>query len=379
MKTSQEMWTAKTGWHQLTPELEVAPQLVLAFGSTSVLQDAKLYKQVAEKYLGSNIIWCSTAGEILDTQVHDDSLCITAVHFEKTNLQFAQAAIKDVSESKAIGAQLASSLPTETLQHVLVFSDGLSVNGSELIAGITANLPKTVSVTGGLVADGSNFEKTLVSLNASPAQGNVILVGLFSKSLNIGFGSLGGWDTFGPKRTITKSKNNVVYEIDNKPALELYKTYLGDQAKNLPSSALLFPLNVQLAGTEEEVVRTILNVNEADQSMTFAGDVPEGSTSQLMRANFERLIDGASGAAANSTESLKDGRAELALLISCVGRKLVLKERTEEEVEAVRDVVGNRAAITGFYSYGELCPTAASQQQCQLHNQTMTITTIRED
>ena len=127
------------------------------------------------------------------------------------------------------------------------------------------------------------------------------------------------------------------------------------------------------------MVRTILSVNEDDQSITFAGDMPEGTRTTLMKANFERLIDGAAGAGSMSIESLGAGHAELAILISCVGRKLVLKERVEEEVEAVRAVMGDRAAIAGFYSYGELCPVAASEKQCELHNQTMTITTLREE
>jgi hypothetical protein len=198
----------------------------------------------------------------------------------------------------------------------------------------------------------------------------------------VGYGSLGGWDTFGIERTITKSKGNILYELDGKPALELYKTYLGDQAKGLPSAGLLFPLRLRVNEADDqeaEVVRTILGVSEQDQSMTFVGDMPEGGRVALMKANFERLIDGASGAGTMSIEPLGSKPAELAILISCIGRKLVLKDRTEEEVEAVRAAIGERAAIAGFYSYGELCPTAATEKQCRLHNQTMTITTFRED
>jgi hypothetical protein len=126
------------------------------------------------------------------------------------------------------------------------------------------------------------------------------------------------------------------------------------------------------------VVRTILAVSEADQSMTFAGDVPEGSYAQLMKANFDRLIDGAVGAARASQRSLTGTSPDLAILISCVGRKLVLKQRIEEEVEGVRDVVGEHTVLTGFYSYGEISPFAAGAS-CELHNQTMTITTFREE
>jgi hypothetical protein len=171
--------------------------------------------------------------------------------------------------------------------------------------------------------------------------------------------------------------------LDGKDALALYKEYLGDElARELPSSGLLFPLSLKITadnGQEVQVVRTLLSVDEAEHSMTFAGDMPQGVIAQLMKANFERLIDGAGKAASMSLTSLSGAKPDLAILISCVGRKLVLKERTVEEVEAVALMVGDQAALAGFYSYGEICPTAASDKQCQLHNQTMTITTFREE
>jgi len=193
----------------------------------------------------------------------------------------------------------------------------------------------------------------------------------------VGFGSLGGWDAFGPERLITRSKENVLYELDGRSALDLYKNYLGDHARNLPSSALLFPLSVRAREKDAPVVRTVLAIDETDQSMTFAGDVPVGAYARFMKANFDRLIDGALGAARSSHQALGEGTAELAVLISCVGRKLVLKQRIEEEVEAVREVLGPDTVLTGFYSYGELSPFTPDAR-CELHNQTMTITTLSE-
>jgi hypothetical protein len=209
----------------------------------------------------------------------------------------------------------------------------------------------------------------------------VVLVGFYGKDLKVGYGSLGGWDPFGPDRVITKAKDNVMFELDGKPALTLYKEYLGDQASGLPGTGLLFPMQLlipQPDGTKREVVRTLLAVDEKTQSMTFAGDMPEGVTSRLMKANFDRLVDGAEGAAGLSIEPFGTEHAELAILISCIGRKLVLKDRIEDETQAVRSKIGDQAAMIGFYSYGEICPMTATERQCQLHNQTMTITTFRE-
>ena len=189
---------------------------------------------------------------------------------------------------------------------------------------------------------------------------------------------MGGWDSFGVDREVTKSNANILYELDGQPALELYKRYLGAHAANLPASALLFPLNLRLQDSGISLVRTVLSVNEEDGSMVFAGDIPQGEYVRLMKANFDRLVDGATGAAEMSRISLKNSKADLAILISCVGRKLVLKQRVEEELETIREVIGEQVTITGFYSYGEICPSQPFDQRCELHNQTMTITLFKE-
>ncbi len=382
MKIEQKFWTKETGWSDISKEkLSVSPQWVMLFGGRQLLEEGERFKEVRAMYPESKILSCSTAGEILATRVRDNSVALAAVHFDKTTLRFVQTDINAYEESFDAGARLAGELLGDGLVHVMVFSDGLRVNGTQLVKGFNATLPPNVSVTGGLVGDGADFKKTLVGLDESGKEGKIVAVGFYGTALKVGYGSLGGWDPFGLERIITKSKNNVLYELDGQPALTLYKEYLGDRAKDLPSSGLLFPLRLRIEnnGKEVEVVRTILAVSEADQSMTFAGDMPEGAHAALMKANFERLIDGASGAGSMSIEPLGSSPAELAILISCVGRKLVLKERIEEEIEAVQAEIGEQVPIVGFYSYGELCPVAATEKQCELHNQTMTITTFREE
>lgn len=381
MKIGQKLFTREKGWEDILPSVfTTPPQLVLAFGGRAIVEDAKYFQEIRAFFPNSHIIECSTAGEILKDQVRDDSIAVTAVLFEKTQLSFAEADITKAEESETVGKKLADLIPKENLVHVMVFSDGLKVNGTALVKGLNENLPPEVSVTGGLVGDGADFKKTVLGLDQVAQGGKVILIGFAGTGLKIGYGSLGGWDAFGVERKITRSKGNILFELDGKPALELYKTYLGDKAAGLPGTGLLFPLRLHIDHeSRTEVVRTILGVNEREQSLTFAGDMPEGALVTLMKANFERLIDGASKAGNMSIEALGSGAPELAILISCVGRKLVLKERTNEEIEAVRSVIGEKPAIAGFYSYGELCPTASTEKQCRLHNQTMTITTLRED
>lgn len=382
MKIEQKKWTSENGWKTLSSgSFTEPPELVLVFGGNALLKDKDRFDEIRSWYPKSHIIIASTAGEIIKTEVSDDTLVLTAIKFEKTTLQFAEANIKEAEESESAGKKLAVLLPKEELIHAMIFSDGLFVNGTALVKGLLSELPPNVSVTGGLVGDGSRFKETLVGLDKMPEQKKLVIVGFYGSSIKIGYGSLGGWDSFGIARIITKSKGNVLYELDGKPALKIYKEYLGDMAKDLPASGLLFPLSLKIKtekGKEVEVVRTILAVDEKAQSMTFAGDMPEGVVARLMKANFDRLVDGASGAASMSIESLDNEKAELAILISCIGRKLVLKERIEDEIVAVQEKIGSQAAIIGFYSYGEISPTTPTERQCQLHNQTMTITTFRE-
>ncbi len=379
MYIEQKLWTEKDGWVLKGNSLTEKAHVIFVFGGRTQIENPEHFNSLRAAYPDARILTCSTAGEILGTHVYDDSIAVTAIHFTKTQLAFAQITISSVEESEEKGKALAGMLNPENLSHVMVFCDGLRVNGTALVSGLTQILPSTVSVTGGLAGDGANFIKTVIGLDEVPKENNIVLLGFYGTALKVGYGSLGGWDTFGPDRTITRSNGNVLYELDGRPALGLYKEYLGELASELPASGLLFPMRLNL-GHEEgdaEVVRTLLAVDEKEQSMTFAGDMPEGTTATLMKANFERLVDGALGAAKMSNDDVAKV-PELAILISCVGRKLVLKSRIEEETEAVQSVLGKETILTGFYSYGEICPVSPTEKQCRLHNQTMTITTFSE-
>jgi len=378
MKIEQKWWTQSEGWNvSVESHTNTYPQLVFYFASRSILADDAHYQEIRRFYPDACIVGCSTAGEICDTRVRDESISLTALTFESTTVKHAVHEVKDNKDSYDSGKALAERLLSDDLTHVVVLSDGLTVNGTDLVRGFADNLPEHVAVTGGLSGDGAEFKKTLVCPNDVPSTHKIIAIGFYGDKLKVGFGSLGGWDPFGPQRKVTKSEGNVLYELDGKSALELYKQYLGEHADGLPATGLLFPLAMRSEDeTDQGIVRTILSVDEQSQSMTFAGDIPENSSVQLMKANFDRLIDGASDAAHLTQEKLGT-TAEFALLISCVGRKLVLQQRIEEEVESVRDVLGDKTVLSGFYSYGEISPHTPTAR-CELHNQTMTITTFSE-
>jgi hypothetical protein len=309
--------------------------------------------------------------------VVDDSVIATTVDFEHTQLRSASTTIAEGKSSYQVGEELARQLNDASLRHVFVLSDGLNVNGSDLARGLASGVAEGVSITGGLSGDGIDFAETWVIAGDGAGPKRLAAVGLYGDNLRVGYASMGGWGPFGPLRTITRAEGNVLYELDGRSALDLYKTYLGDHADQLPGSALLFPIVVTEPDGGQGVVRTILSVDEQQKSMTFAGDIPQGGTAQLMKTNVDDLVDGATAAAEATLSGLDDARPDLALLVSCVGRKLVMKQRIEEEVEAIRDVFGAATKIAGFYSYGELCPFEQGGE-CRLHNQTMTITAFAE-
>jgi hypothetical protein len=378
MKTAQYNWSQSGGWKPDLPISEGNQQdVVFVFGARPLIQAGEAIEELRSYFKGAAIIGCSTSGEIVGDSVVDDSIVATAVHFDHTRLRTASVPIAKAKSSYEVGQELARQLNDPSLRHVFVLSDGLKVNGSDLARGLASGVAEGVSITGGLSGDGTDFAETWVIDTAEAGPQRIAAIGLYGDHLRVGYGSMGGWKPFGPLRTITRAEGNILYELDGQSALDLYKRYLGDHAAQLPASGLLFPIVVTGAQGGEGVVRTVLSVNEQDGSMTFAGDIPQGGTAQLMKTNVDDLVDGATAAAEASLTGLGGRPPELALLVSCVGRKLVMKQRVEEEVEAIRDIFGADTKITGFYSYGELSPFRQGGE-CRLHNQTMTITALAE-
>jgi len=355
------------------------PDLVLCFGDQRFFRRPELHRALKTAAPRAALAGCSGAGEILNAQVHDGTLAVIAMKFDRANAVGASTPIAGMADSFGAGARLGGALPHAGLRHVLVFGTGVHINGSALVEGLQSALPEPVRISGGLAGDGGAFVETFTLAGEGSRSDQIAAVGLYGESLSIGNSSLGGWVPFGPARRVTRCDHNVLYELDGERALNIYKRYLGEYARDLPASGLLFPFELLRDNQESSgIIRTILGVDEDAGSLTLAGDVIEGGYLKLMHASTERLIDAAEQAALKlQSLSREHTGPALALLVSCVGRKLVMGDRVDEEVEAVSSVLGMRAAVAGFYSYGEI---SASEfvGDCRLHNQTMTITWITE-
>lgn len=377
MHTEQLIWNKDSGWRP-SAATRTESQLVLYFGTRDALATEGWYRDLRTLYPHAHLVGCTSGGQIQQTGISETGIAAVAIHLAASRVRIATESVVNASHSHAHGEALGRQLAAGDLAGVFILSDGLNVNGSELVRGLLASLGSEVRVSGGLAGDGARFAETRVGADTLPQPLTIAAVGFYGSSIRFSCGSAGGWDTFGVPRRVTRSAGNELFELDGKPALDLYERYLGEEAEGLPGTALLYPLKIwDPERPSHDVVRTVLAINREARSMVFAGDIPQGSKAQLMRGEFTRLAEGATEAAnqAMAKQSQHGPRAELALLVSCIGRRLLMGQRIDDEIHAVREVVSS--ALLGFYSYGEIAPHGVSGV-CELHNQTMTVTVISE-
>ncbi len=350
--------------------------IVFTFGDRDAIKNRDIYEKLKKIYPSADIVGCSSGGNILGDNICECKIVATAVAFNRGSVRVAIKDFSAIDNQTEVSKKLISMLPKENLKHIFILSDGLNMNGSALVRGANEAINHKIPITGGLAGDGLDFEETVVRVNCIAKSNRVVAVGFYGDSLSVRSGCYAGWNEFGILRKITKSTDNIVYEIDGKPALELYKKYLGEYANNLPQSALDFPISIKKSATDNAIIRSVLGVDEENSALIFAGDVPQGYLGRLMKTNIDGLIDGAEFAAKQIDKV--NHETSLGLVVSCIGRRLVLKQLTDEELESISDTLGSSVELVGFYSYGELAPFSSELLSCNLHNQTMTLTVIYE-
>lgn len=377
MEIRQAQIGATSDASRLTALAAIHPHLVLVFGSVQRLKAPELLGLLRDCFDAAQIVGCSTSGEITDSGVADGTVVVTAVRFKSPTFRVCSVAYDGMDDSRGAGQRLALQLSGADLRAVWVLGQGVNINGSALLEGMMQVVGPDVALAGGLAGDGGRFEHTWVLCNDAVSDRHVVGIGFYGDNVQLTCGSGSGWQPFGATRLVTRARANVLYELDGEPALEIYRRYLGEYASDLPASALLFPFAmIGEDHSETGLIRTILGVDEAGGSLTLAGDIVEGGYLRLMTASTDALVDGAESVAHAMRDARHADAPCLVLLVSCVGRKLVMGGRVEEEVEAVKATFGPNAVLTGFYSNGEIGPHGV--HLCQLHNQTMTITCIRE-
>jgi len=379
MRVLQQQYSTIGGWDGALRGLaENNVQLAIVFGSVEHFSAPGFAEALADGLPGASVVGCTTAGEITRDGVAGKTCVITGVTFARTQVKVAEAVAVTSDDSFSAGAKLGEQLAGPGLAAVIVLGKGVAINGSALIDGIVSKIGAEVPLSGGLAGDDGAFQRTLILSPSGVYDDRVVAVGLYGEALGLGYGSFGGWEPFGPTRKITRAEGNILYELDGEPALNIYKRYLGEYAKDLPASGLLFPFEM-LDKDHDAVglIRTILAVNEAEGSLVLAGALVEDGYLRLMHASNDALVNGAENAASAALDALGGDKASLALLVSCVGRKLVMGDQIDDEIDTVAELLGDQAVLAGFYSYGEISPLRGSTD-CKLHNQTMTVTVLTE-
>jgi hypothetical protein len=380
MKTQQILLSTKADIKTLLEPLsKQKPDLIIIFGAITFFESSELADKIKSLAPNTSIVGCSTAGEIAKDQVHNNSCIVTAINFEHTQTQAATTVITGMPDSFGAGQRLGKLLSPEGLKGVFILGTGVEINGSALVDGLQANLPKGVAISGGLAADAGAFKQTWTIGPNGSSDKQIVAIGFYGEHIQLSYGTFAGWEPFGPARRVTRCDQNVLFELDGERALDIYKRYLGEYAKDLPGSGLLFPF--EMLGSEREksgIFRTILAVDETQGSLTLAGDIDPNGYLKLMHSSTDKLVEGAETAAKTALDRHgKVNGSALAILVSCIGRKLVMGDRIDEEVEAVASILGQNTCITGYYSNGEIAGTEFLSE-CRLHNQTMTITWISE-
>jgi hypothetical protein len=377
MKSEQSFILSNQVWEGDNALKETAG-LVLAFGPRRKILEEGIYSTIKARYPKAIVLILSTSFEVVVSKISASRIVVTAIQFDKTKLRSTSLQVSSKSDSRMAGKMICDQLRGDDLKHILLFSDGYDINGDDLVDGLNEELPQGVMVSGGFAGSDAEDPTTYVGLNQEPKTRNIAAIGFYGHDLKVANGVESGWDEFGPTKIVTESDGNVVYSLDGENVLEVYRRYLGKSKEaDFAMSIQHFPLCI-LKPDGSKIVRSVFRVDEKRNALVYSGNVPKDSKVRFMIANVDRLIDGAVNAAERINEQCKADRPELVLVVSCVGRSVLLLERTEEEIELACETIGKDIMYSGFYSNGELSPATGSKL-CSLHNQTISITSYSEN
>lgn len=362
--------------HALTGVLNSRATLILGFVPANVDVTQEQILSFLKIYDKAHIICMSGCGVISEDQLVDDEIVFTCVTFEKTLLKVVHGEISGHENTELLSRNLAGQLSGEDLAGVLVFADGMLVNGSELVDGINRVFNSGVPVTGGLAGTVDQQYHSWVSVGAKRCKGMIAMVAFYGKDFIFRYSAGSGWIRQGIWYEATKAKKNELIEINHRPALQMYCHILNITLKDLKEGVGQFhPIAiVPKVFSCKKVVRTVFKINEQHQSIILAGSIAEGSRIQLMTATTNQLVDGAEEATVRASEDVTVPGVVLAA--SCCGRRALMGPNTWLELGGLQGKFPLGSSISGFYTYGEICPY--SSEAVDFHNQTMMVTYIAE-
>lgn len=372
---------------QATESLEGQdPSLLLVFVSTSAFHQEELVKLLQAKCPQAVLVGCSTAGEISSVSgSRDNSLVLMALAGD--GIRFVPGVGTDMNvDPRKAGRMLAEDIAKkangEKPKACLIFPDGLAGNGADVVRGILDVFGQEFMVAGGSAGDDYHFKQTYEYLGETVLSNSVVGVGLFGE-FSFGIGVRHGWIPIGNSRIATKSQGNILYELDGKPALEIYEDYFGkdrvliDPNEPFAKLAVTYPLGIPTPNKDGYLIRDPISVNEQG-AITCAAEIPEGSEVFLMIGSREEAIEAANDAAHKALSQLQGKSPKAAILFNCIARKKLFMQKKEEEIAVIRSVLGQSVPLIGFYTYGEQAPLGGEVVTCSFHNETDVIFLLAE-
>lgn len=400
MQISLSIYRRSTGWFPPLPsELDSPQTLVLVFGDSAFVEEPAPFLELSDCFVQAVLAGCSSGPVPGACGWRPGELTAAVIRFQDTHLHGAAVQVRQRRDSALMGAALAAQLPAVPMQQqdahggvaplerqgplrlALLLSDGQAVDGEALLRGLRGGLPLSARITGGLAGDrGATGPAWVYGCDGRlPAPGRACVVGLYGPRLHVGQGHAASWQPMGMAHHITRAHGSVVYELDGRPALEVYRGYLGSEAARLPASALLHPLALTAADGQTPAIRSVLTVDEHRGALLLATSLAEGSRVQVMQRQTDDLALSTRQAAQRAVQALPPGARHLLLAVGCLDLPGADGTMTDAPLAMPWPLSLSRDALpaVGFHSLGELA-AGASPGEVQLHHQTQAFTALAE-
>jgi hypothetical protein len=361
------------------------PDVLIIFGSTR-FDHRKLLEGIKSVAGQVPMVGGTTAGEISTSGFSTQSVVLMAL--SSKDLCFTTGIGKNMSQDEAAcGLSLIDDIRSkksfEDAHSLILFPNGMGGDGAKLIQGLHSTLGSDFEIVGGYLGDDERFKYTYQYYDGKVYKDAIPGLLVSGKnSFRTGIGVRSGFESIGNRFYCTEAEGNVVKKFDGESALSLYKEFLGEErSQRLPGICLEYPFGlidekVSIAGKEYFQLRCGLAVDHQEDSITLAASIPEGSAITLTTASRGDIINGAMLAAKQAKDCLKGAKPAAIFMFSCVGRKLVLGRRTQEEVLAVKEILGEEVPLIGFYTYGEIGPIDKMKRDLaptKFHNETVVL------
>lgn len=360
------------------------PTFIMLFASPTVYNQEELVTALKSLDPSVVVIGCSTAGEITSAGGSlDSSVALMTIFADQ--MKFVSGIGNNIKEdARGAGKELAQSIMgiDGKPRAAIVLPDGLAGNGADIVRGVLDVFGQDFMVAGGSAGDDYLFKQTYEYYGDKVVSGSVVGVGLYG-NFAFGVGVRHGWIPIGSSRIATKSEGNVLYELDGKPAIQIYEENFGkernlvDKTEPLARLAITYPLGIPAPNKDGYLIRDPITVDDRG-AITCAAEIPQGSEVSIMIGSTEEAIDAAEDAARKALAQVEGRPIRAAFLFNCIARKKLLMAKKQTEIDRIQGILGKDVPLIGFYTYGEQAPLGGEIITCSFHNETDVIFLLAE-